>query len=258
MNKTETLRILKHDDALTPEASFPCTKTEASKQTENFLNKTEQLSLAKIVKADSPFVATVVRDEEPVEEPIVTKIIKVSPSNLNAAEQEGASEMVKAVKLVNAATYSISDLKRAQQTDIVTLALKRCLEHGTLEGTPWKCKDKEDKADLLDPEVRKIINDFYKQWRGELYVNPQGILCCRRKPEEKMYDHDAIVLPQLYQAEVMFRAHDDQGHQGMDKVIARIKQRFIWPGLNSAVKKWITTCRLCQNTKNPRGPRDSR
>ena len=37
----------------------------------------------------------------------------------------------------------------------------------------------------------------------------------------------------------------------MDKVIARIKQRFIWPGLNSAVKKWITACRLCQNTKNP-------
>ncbi len=37
----------------------------------------------------------------------------------------------------------------------------------------------------------------------------------------------------------------------MDKVMARIKQLFIWPGLNSAVKKWVTTCRLCQNTESP-------
>ncbi len=98
-NQTETLRILKHDDSLTPEASFPCTKAEPSKQAENSLNEADQLSLAKILKANSPFVATVVRDEGPVDEPMVTKIVKVRPSNLNAAEQEGASEMVKAVKL---------------------------------------------------------------------------------------------------------------------------------------------------------------
>ncbi len=70
------------------------------------------------------------------------------------------------------------------------------------------------------------MNDFYKQWKADMYVNPQGILYCKSKPEEKMYDHDAIVLPQLFHAEAIFRAHD-QGHQGMDKVIARIKQRFV-------------------------------
>ena len=39
----------------------------------------------------------------------------------------------------------------------------------------------------------------------------------------------------------------------MDKVIARIEQRFLWPGLNSAVKKWVTACRVCQNSKSPPG-----
>ena len=158
--------------------------------------------------------------------------------------------MIKAMRPVNAATYSIVDLKRAQQTDMVTLALKQCFERGNLNGTPWKCKEKGDGGFLLDPEVRKIVNDFYKQWKGELYVNSQGILCCRRKPDEITYDHDAITLPQLLHGEVIFRAHDDQGLQGMDKVIARIKQRFIWPGLDSAVKKWITAYRVCQNTKS--------
>ncbi len=70
--------------------------------------------------------------------------------------------MVKAMKLVNVATFSITKVKRAQQTDIVTLVLKRYLEH------PWKCKEKEDNEDILDPVVRNIINDFHKQWEGEL------------------------------------------------------------------------------------------
>ena len=66
-----------------------------------------------------------------------------------------------------------------------------------------KCKEQGDDGYFLDTEVRKIVNDFYKQWKAELYVKPQGILCCKRKPEEKIYDHDAIVLPQLFHAEVV-------------------------------------------------------
>ena len=194
-------------------------------------------------------MTAVARDDEPVAEPKVNRIVKFSPRYANAAEQEGAEGMIKAIRLVNAETYSIADIIRAQQTDMVTLALKQCFEHGNLDGAPWKCKEKRDGGCLLDPEVRKIVNDFYMQWKRELYVNSQGILCCRRKPDE----HDAIVLPQLFHAEVIFRAYDDQGHQGMDKVIAGIKQRSIWLGLNSSVKKWITACRVCQNTKSPPG-----
>ena len=88
-------------------------------------------------------------------------------------------------------------------------------------------------------------------------MNSQDVLCCKRKPDEVVLDNDAIVQPQLYHAEVLFRAHDEQAHQGIDKVIARIKQRFIWPGLNSAVKKWVTACRVCQNTKGSPGSKRS-
>ena len=125
------------------------------------------------------------------------------------------------------------------------------MQEGQLKGTPHKSKSTEDEQSQLDADVRKIVKDFYNHWKAELYVNPQDILCCRRKPDEKVLDHDAIVLPQFYHAEVLFRAHYEQGHQGMDKVIARIKQRSIWPGLNRAVKKLVASCRLCQNTKSP-------
>ncbi len=72
--------------------------------------------------------------------------------------------------------------------------------------------------------MRKIVIDFYNQRKAQLYVNQQGILCCRRKNSEITYEKDAIILPQLYNAEVLFRAHDDMAHQGLDMVMARIKQ----------------------------------
>ena len=69
-------------------------------------------------------------------------------------------------------------------------------------------------------------------------LNEQDILIYRRTSEEKVsFDYDAIVLPQLYQAEVIFRAHEQEAHQGVKKVTARIQQRFIWPGMHSAIKK---------------------
>ena len=93
-----------------------------------------------------------------------------------------------------------------------------------LEGNPWKTTDSSEAEDQLETDVRKLVTDFHKQWAHELFINSQGIL---RKPEEKILQHDAIVLPQLFQAEVMFRAHEDQAHQGIGKVLARIRQRFI-------------------------------
>ncbi len=67
-----------------------------------------------------------------------------------------------------------------------------------------------------------IMTEFYNQWKDQLYLNSQGILCCRCKPLEKIYDHDDIVLPQLFHVmlyEKLYQAHDDQGHQGVDKSI---------------------------------------
>ncbi len=50
-----------------------------------------------------------------MEEPIVQDINMIKPGNPNADEQ--TSVFVKAMKFINAATYSLSDLQRAQRTD---------------------------------------------------------------------------------------------------------------------------------------------
>ncbi len=136
------------------------------------------------MKADSPFFPAVVREDEPSLESESSCIVMFSLCALNSEEQRGATEMLKAVKLVSAARHSIAELKRALNTDLITVALRKCLVQGKLQGTPYKCKNTSEDAEQLDSEVRNIVSDFYNQWKAELYVNEQGILCCRRKSSE--------------------------------------------------------------------------
>ena len=101
----------------------------------------------------------------------------------------------------------------------MTSNLKRWIENGA-----------PDKGDLEEDSYR-ILRQYFMQKEGRLYLNKDGIVACRRREEDKvLYKYNAIVLPQLYQTELLFRSHDQMGHQGIDKVYQRILKRFEWPG----------------------------
>ena len=96
---------------------------------------------------------------------------------------------------------------------------------------------------------------FYAE-RRKLYLNKDGIVACKRKDEDKvLYKYNAIVLPQFYQTKLLFRSHDQMGHQGIGNVYQRILKRFEWPGMKKACEKWVTACLSCQQVKDPRKSR---
>ena len=139
------------------------------------------------------------------------------------------------------ARYRLSDLLRAQRNDRMTSSLKRWIENGA-----------PDKGDL-EEDSYKILKQFYLKKKDLLYLNKDGIVACKRKEEDKvLYKYNSIVLPQLYQTELLFRSHDQMGHQGVDKVYNRIQKRFEWPGLKKACENWIAACLSCQQAKDPR------
>ena len=139
------------------------------------------------------------------------------------------------------ARYRLSDLLRAQRNDRMTSNLKRWIENGA-----------PDKSDLEEDSFR-ILRQYFMQKEGRLYLNKDGIVACKRREEDKvLYKYNAIVLPQLYQTELLFRSHDQMGHQGIDKVYQRILKRFEWPGMKKAYEKWVTACLSCQQVKDPR------
>ena len=151
------------------------------------------------------------------------------------------NSQMRVMKTYLKARYRLSDLLRAQRNDRMTSNLKRWIENGA-----------PDKGDLEEDSYR-ILRQYFMQKEGRLYLNKDGIVACRRREEDKvLYKYNAIVFPQLYQTELLFRSHDQMGHQGIDKVYQRILKRFEWPGMKKACEKWVTACLSCQQVKDPR------
>ena len=55
-----------------------------------------------------------------------------------------------------------------------------------------------------------------------------------------------IVMMQLYQQEIPFKAHDAMGHQGKAKILARIQGRHTWPGIRRNVGRYVSQCITCK------------
>ena len=124
------------------------------------------------------------------------------------------------------ARYSLSDLIRAQKNDKTTCNLSTWIRTGV--------KEKGD----LDEDIYKVLSHFYKDRRDLLYHTADGVVSCRRKDEEKiLHKRNVIILPQLHQAEVLFRSHDHMGQQGIYKLQQRILHRLDRTGLRKVCER---------------------
>ena len=88
----------------------------------------------------------------------------------------------------------------------------------------------------MEEDSYKILKQFYLKRKDLLYLNKDGIVACKRKEEDKvLYKYNSIVLPQLYQTELLFRSHDQMGHQGVDKVYNRIQKTIRMAGIEEGL-----------------------
>ena len=193
-------------------------------------NAADELELIAVSKRPTRLLphGTVVRTklEPSVQEATPLKKIWCVKLMDDAHAPEIMSGQMNVVKTYLKARYRLSDLLRAQRNDRMTSSLKRWIENGA-----------PDKGDL-EEDSYKILKQFYLKRNDLLYLNKDGIVACKRKEEDKvLYKYNSIVLPQLYQTELLFRSHDQMGHQGVDKVYNRIQKRFEWPGLKKACEK---------------------
>ena len=70
-------------------------------------------------------------------------------------------------------------------------------------------------------------------------------MACKPKEEVKvLYKYNSIVLPQLYQFELLFRSHDQMSHQGVEKVFNRKQKLFEWPGLRPVRSGSLYDCHV--------------
>ena len=113
-------------------------------------------------------------------------------NSLRKLEASNVRETLFAVTLRDhvAAQYKIQDLKAAQDADLSVNSLKKLLQNPKYE------------AHSIAFDFERIRIGIFQEEKGQLFVNPQGILCVKRTREEALkYNNDfMIVMPQLYHA----------------------------------------------------------
>ena len=117
--------------------------------------------------------------------------VKLNDDIHNPGEMNG---QIMALKEHVKARYRLSDLIRAQKNDKMTSNLSKWIRTGSRE------------KGELEEDSYKILSQFYKEKKDLLYHTADGVVACKRKDEEKiLHKHNLIILPQLYQTEVLFR-----------------------------------------------------
>ena len=139
--------------------------------------------------------------------------------------------------------HGIKDLVLAQNRDVHVLAIKKLVLNETID------------HDIFPEDVREFARNYFWQKKHLLLINKNGILCVQYPPTQRPLHARPcmIVMPQLYQHEILFRAHDAMGHQGIAKVVARIQERHTWPGIRRSVGTYVSQCLTCQQVRDKPG-----
>lgn len=93
----------------------------------------------------------------------------------------------------------------------------------------------------LEPERFFLEDDLlYRLWKP-------------RTNKVRQASYRQLVIPASLRHEVMFSCHEDvfAGHLGIEKTLARMHQRFYWPGMKADVQHWVGSCLSCASKKNP-------
>ena len=61
--------------------------------------------------------------------------------------------------------------------------------------------------------------------------------------------HNAYVNQQAHTLHMHHTPH--AGHLGRDRTVHLVKRTYVWPGLDSDVKKFVALCDFCQTNKTP-------
>ena len=139
--------------------------------------------------------------------------------------------------------HGIKVLLLAQNRDVHVLVLKKLVNGETID------------QDIFPEDVRAFARNYFKQKKELLFLNSNCVLCVKYPPAQcPLHERPCmIVMPQLYQHEILFRAHDAMGHQGIGKVVARIQERHTWPGIRRTVGEYVSQCLTCQQVRDKPG-----
>ena len=137
-------------------------------------------------------------------------------------------------------TYTFQDLRNQQLEDSLVGPFLRAKEAGNLPPSAHG-----------GPKWRKMV-----QFWDQLLVN-DGILCRLFENVASTNAVAQLIVPDSLKKEILHGVHEDVGggHFGVEKTVAKLKERFYWPGHFNDVQSWCATCSKCiaRKTTSPHG-----
>lgn len=97
---------------------------------------------------------------------------------------------------------------------------------------------------LDDPKTREVLDIYnnYKMKNGRVFRITSD-------------NNERWVVPKGARWQILKSNHDDIGHFGIDKTLARIQATYWFPKMRRFVKKYVASCLECAHHKIPSGPK---
>uniref|UniRef100_A0A7N9AYF5 Gypsy retrotransposon integrase-like protein 1 n=1 Tax=Mastacembelus armatus TaxID=205130 RepID=A0A7N9AYF5_9TELE len=126
-------------------------------------------------------------------------------------------------------------------------------------------KEQLSEAQKTEPIIGPVL-----QWKQvgsrprfrELKAFSPKTKCLFREWEKLVLDSDCIlyrataarkqlVLPEQYKKMVLEELHNNMGHQGVDRTVSLVRDRFFWPYMQSDIEHYVTKACCCIKQKKP-------
>ena len=137
--------------------------------------------------------------------------------------------------------------RECQQEDLRTAQLADADIAPALQAKQTDQRPGEDRLKEMSLASRRLV----QLW--EQLVVRDGILYRLFEDPVGREERLQLVVPRLLRDEILTDLHEGElgGHLGIEKTLARLKERFYWPGHHQDVQNWCGKCAVCASRKNP-------
>lgn len=132
-------------------------------------------------------------------------------------------------------SYSPQQLATMQQEDDTLSVLCEHWQSGWKPGDPLRTENSG-------------VKSWFKEYSN--IVEENGILY-RQSPNVSEAPTKQLLTPRRLRRRMLEMAHDEWGHQGVDRTIGVLRRRCFWPGLYRDVKEHLRKCFICVKSKAP-------
>ena len=100
-------------------------------------------------------------------------------------------------------------------------------------------RNEKNKAENLSEDVKTMLRKKSK------YIIRNNLLY--RKCESTNHDTKffQFVLPKVFRKQALESLHDEIGHLGIERKRSLLKDRFLWPNMDSDIENYVKSCPSC-------------